>query len=203
MSFESKVEWIINGQQLDYFNQKVLVKPKEVGFDTILYKNKYLKEFREVICKIPKEGKFVFVTNPCCGGFNVEGPNCEVNVSILGEFDNRRQSKLIGMYGETGTIINSKDETKLSTECRSAMSSNVCKIALLEIEDCREPPHSCKVMHCLSGPDADKYIFEYEYTYKEVVNILNLNYLPLDVHTVDITYNLTKGEILLNGIRIK
>ncbi len=191
-----EAEWRINGQTLHYGSKPIKIKTDNI-LDTILFKQYSNSNIDTIICNITKAGNFKFYYNECCGGFNIAN---ESEKFIIGSIIFRIQGKdnkkkYLGTLGETGILVNSSSKDTLKTGCRSAMSPNVYKLTLSQIEICKDTIN-CKEGTCLF--EKGKKELNYEFSYKTVSKKIDCLFLPLSNQPIKVTYMPQKDRIRID-----
>ena len=101
----------------------------------------------------------------------------------------------MGTLGETGILVNSSSKDTLKTGCRSAMSPNVYKLTLSQIEICKDTIN-CKEGTCLFEKGKEE--LNYDFGYKTISKKIDCLFLPLSNQPIKMTY-----EPRTDRIRIK
>jgi hypothetical protein len=191
-----EAEWRINGKTLHYGSDPIEVTPDE-KMDTIFYRQKNKAKWDTIICQISKPGKFTFVYNECCGGFNVKDESghfieAKVNFRIIGQ---KKRRLYMGTLGEAGLLVRSDCMITLLPGCRSAMSPNIYQLTLSEVDfptdDSLRNGSTC--LYKVGYPELD-----YDFAFRIIDVKFNFLFMPLINEPIQIIYDLTNGALNLD-----
>lgn len=185
--------FFFNGQEMRYGSGTIKVEVTPNKLDTILFKKSEDAPFDTIICNVSEPKKYVLHYNHCCGAFNIheEGKGM-IKGKIIYKLTNSSDHIYLGTIAETGMIIKSKNKDAFYSECSSAMSPNVCKIAIMEIGACHDSS-ICIYNTCLKEPGTEEPDWNFEFSV--LSKKMEMFYMPLNSEPLIITFNPETDEI--------
>ena len=198
--------WIVNGKELSYGSKTVHIKPNRYKLDTIIFKKNASSKADTILCNISKAGKYNLGFNTCCGDFYVSNISKskkiikrEKSIVSFKAVGNKPNKKFLGTIGNAGILIE-KDNTayQLFHTCASAMSSNIYKVAISEVEVSKDYNESFQLLCLFTNNNkqvsqADNFI-----KIKEQVSFL---YLPLDDTSLNVVLDIETNILTLKSVR--
>lgn len=191
-----EMEWIINGQHMQWGSDTLRITPDQNKMDTVLFRADKRAKWDTILCNISKPEVYTFVYNTCCGGFYLRNERMKAFApgKVSFRISGKPKAKYLGVIDEAGVPLRSDSAVVLNAMCRSAMSSNIFRVELQTMEDAPDTIN-CSSLMCLDVGLGNEP--RYDFYYKKKKTLTSFLYMPMDETPLELIYDPKKRSTTL------